>query len=79
MYTYFIRPLTMKEKAIVQKPPKPPTPLRGAAKSFLDYRLSPLKSTLYETYIQININHRIYIGRREKLYMHKSHIQLPSI
>ena len=49
------------------------------AKSFLDYRLSPLKSPLYETYIQININRRIYIGRGEKVYMHKSHIQLSSI
>jgi len=63
----------------LQKPPKPFTPLRGAAKSFLDYRLSPLKSTLYEICIQININHRIYMGRRKKVYMHKSHIQLSSI
>ena len=55
----------MWEKAIVQKPPKPTTPLRGAAKSFLDYRLSPLKSTLYETCIQININRRIYIGEEK--------------
>ena len=63
----------------LQKPPKPTTPLRGAAKSFLDYRLSPLKSTLYETCIQININRRIYIGRGEKVYMHKSHMHLSSI
>ena len=40
-------------KAIAQKPPKPPTPLRGAAKSCLGYRRLPLRSALYKTYIQI--------------------------
>ena len=70
---------TLLSVVALQKPPKPPTPLRGAAKSFFGYRLLPLKSTLYETCIQININRRIYIGRGEKVYMHKSHIHLFSI
>ena len=69
MYTCFIRPLTMQEKAIVQKPPKPPTPLRGAAKSFLDCRLFPLKSIFYETCIQIKYkSSHIYWEKGKDVY-----------
>mgnify|MGYP001780472852 FL=1 len=58
-------------KAIAQKPPKPPTPLRGAAKSFLGYRLLPLRSALYKTYIQIKYkSSHIYCREEIGVYAH---------
>ena len=56
-------------KAIAQKPPKPPTPLRGVAKSFLDCRLFPLKSIFYETCIQIKYkSSHIYWEKGKDVY-----------
>ena len=62
-------------KAIAQKPPKPPTPLRGVAKSFLGYRLLPLRSALYKTYIQIKYkSSHIYCKEEIGVYAHYAYI-----
>ena len=62
---------TLLSVVALQKPPKPPTPLRGAAKSFFGYRLLPLKSALYKTYIQIKYkSSHIYCKEEIGVYAH---------
>jgi len=78
MYTYFLQPLSYGKgnspkasKATHPPPPPPPPPRGGAAKSFSGYRLLPLRSALYKTYIQIKYkSSHIYCREEIGVYAH---------
>ena len=71
MYTYFLQPLSYGKgnspKASKANPPR----FAGSLKSFLGYRLLPLRSALYKTYIQIKYkSSHIYCRKEIGVYAH---------